>query len=52
MSKCTQRKAANEERVTKAKAEVVMAKTTMSELERQGGFELCSDVRGVQARMK
>lgn len=52
MSECNQYVAAKEELVKKAKAEVVTAKTTKSELERQGGFELCSDVRDVQARMK
>lgn len=39
-----------EERITEVKSGLHAAKEKKDELERQGGFELCSDVRQVQAR--
>lgn len=39
-----------EERIAEVKSELQGAEERKGELERQGGFELCSDVREVQAR--
>ncbi|KAF3044104.1 hypothetical protein E8E12_009678 [Didymella heteroderae] len=44
------RRSVLEERVVEVKAELEVVKGKETELEQQGGFELCSDVREVQAR--
>ena len=49
---CVELKKAAEEHRLKMQAELQATKEKKYELERQGGFELCSDVREVQAREK
>lgn len=49
---CDERKMTTEERVMEARTEVITARAAKAELERQGGFELCSDVRDVQAQRR
>ncbi|KAF9694635.1 hypothetical protein EKO04_007609 [Ascochyta lentis] len=50
MQDCARRQAAAEDGIAKMEAELMEAMEKKRKLEHQGGFELCSDVRDVQAK--